>query len=154
MDVLKSIDKILSGNIRRLRKLRGKMTQAELAEAAGIPFRTLQSIEYGDSWPERINLEAIAHGLNVHPLELFRDFESLPEAAPAPRSVTPEEALAVLAEAIKTPASSSVGIPSEIAARVSRLPLDLQKELEAALRPLERKAEEDSARKPLKNEGN
>lgn len=47
-----------------------------MAAAAGIPFRTYQDIERGETWPQRRNLDAIAGALGVDPIVLFQDDSS------------------------------------------------------------------------------
>lgn len=86
--MLKTIGQILGENIRQRRKALGH-TQETLSALIKVPYRTFQSIEAGDSWPEMSNLLKIAHGLDVHPAVLFVDLAS----------VTPDEAITVLAKA-------------------------------------------------------
>lgn len=64
---MKNIKEVLSQNLRRLR---GGRTQSEIAESAGIPFRTYQDAE-GGRIPRAENLSAIAKALNVSEVELF-----------------------------------------------------------------------------------
>jgi transcriptional regulator with XRE-family HTH domain len=70
---------------------------AQLAEQAGIPFRTYQSIESGERWPRVENLETIARTLGVPVSKLFQD--SPPPAQP--HRPTPHEALEVLSELVR-----------------------------------------------------
>lgn len=89
--MLKTIGEILSNNIRLRRKALG-LTQAEFSAKIEMIYRTYQSIESGETWPQKANLETIAHGLNVHPQVLFQDPD-----APIP----PDQALEALRLFIK-----------------------------------------------------
>lgn len=91
---MKTLEKILSENLLRLRKAKGFRTQPQLAEAAGIPVRTYQNIEGGIAFPKPQNIEAIARALEIHPSELFID----PEMR---LKVTPAEAIEVVSDALK-----------------------------------------------------
>lgn len=46
------------------------MTQAQLAEAAGVAERTVRSLEIGEAWPWARNLAAIARALKLDAGEL------------------------------------------------------------------------------------
>jgi len=70
--------------IANLKRLRGKRTQADIAEAAGIPLRSYQNAEINGAIPQGPNLAAIAsvYGipethLFVNPAEFVRADESL-----------------------------------------------------------------------------
>lgn len=76
----------MSGNVKRYRKMRD-LTQAVAAERAKIPFRTYQSVEYGDVWPEADTLQAVALALGVSAAHLLDDGSAgLPEVKPTPKS--------------------------------------------------------------------
>lgn len=85
--MLKTIREVLSHN---LETLRGDRTQAEMAELAGIPFRTYQGAEYG-AMPKPETLAAIAKALGVPESKLFE----------VPRKATPAEEQEVLDRAIE-----------------------------------------------------
>lgn len=89
---MKTINEVLSFNLRRLR---GAASQAKMAEAAGIPLRTYTHMESGNI-PQRPNLEAIAKAHSIPETHLFVDPDYFPEP-------TPEEALEILARAIRQP---------------------------------------------------
>lgn len=59
--------------IRRLREERG-LTQAQLAEAADLSATYLGIIERGENVPTLTVILRIAVGLDLHPMELFRDY--------------------------------------------------------------------------------
>lgn len=110
--IIETVRQLLGRAIREHRKGRN-LTQAQLAERAGISTQTVVLIEGGQRWPEYENLQRIAIALDLNERALFA-------WAPAP-SPTPQEALAVLAGIIAKPA------PDPLAARVSRLsPQDRQ----------------------------
>ena len=58
---------VIAENVRRLR---GKMTQVQFAQTAGISNSTLQKIEAGKS-VELDNLLRVAKALNINPADLF-----------------------------------------------------------------------------------
>lgn len=96
-----TISETLTFNLAMLRK---GMSMVELAEAAGMPYRTYVSIEGGERWPRVENLEAIAKALSVPVTRLFQD----PALKP-----TPEEALAIIGEALRESKPAS-GVDSRI----------------------------------------
>lgn len=67
-----TIEEIFAQN---LKQLRGNLTQAQVAEKANIPLRSLQRLEQGQL-PHRDNLVALARAFNVPESRLFFD-ESL-----------------------------------------------------------------------------
>ncbi len=69
MEIL-SMGDYLGDNIKKLREQQG-LSQAELAEAAGVDSRTIQRIERGKSKPQPTNLRNIAKALGapVHELQ-------------------------------------------------------------------------------------
>jgi transcriptional regulator with XRE-family HTH domain len=62
-------------SIRVLREERG-LTQAQLAEAASVSSTYLGIIERGENVPTLSVILQLAKGLQVHPMELFRDYPS------------------------------------------------------------------------------
>jgi transcriptional regulator with XRE-family HTH domain len=78
-----SLDHVSRG-IRSLRKERG-MSQAELAEAAGVSTKLVSAIEQGDRSPSLDTLDKLCRALTVTPLELFAAGE--PSVADAARGV-------------------------------------------------------------------
>jgi transcriptional regulator with XRE-family HTH domain len=87
---LKTLEEVFIHNLKRYR---GKRTQAEIAEAAGIPLRSYQHAE-GGAIPQGPNRAAIAEALGVQETELFLD--------PDLTSPTPRQALEVIAKALGT----------------------------------------------------
>lgn len=67
---MKTIQELLSFN---LRSLRGDRTQEQIAEAAGIPFRTYQDCERGIKLPQQPTLESLAKLYGVSQLAFFQD---------------------------------------------------------------------------------
>ena len=67
---MKTIEEIFREN---LVKLRGRRTQAEVAEAADIPLRSYQHVESTGAIPQSPNRLAIAKALGVHESYLFVD---------------------------------------------------------------------------------
>jgi transcriptional regulator with XRE-family HTH domain len=61
---------VLKENILRYRLLRN-LTQTELAEAAEVAMRTIQKLEYGETWPSDEMIDKIAEGLGIEPHLLF-----------------------------------------------------------------------------------
>ena len=59
-------------NLKRLRQ-REALTQAELAEKAGIAEVTLSRIERDVAEPHMSTIRKLAHVLNVHPRDLVGD---------------------------------------------------------------------------------
>jgi len=66
-----ALKSLLSSNIRLFRVDSG-LSQAELAEKAGISTPYLGAVERGDKWPSPATLAEIAHGLGVEPYDLFK----------------------------------------------------------------------------------
>jgi transcriptional regulator with XRE-family HTH domain len=60
--------------IRRLRAERG-LTQAQLAEAASVSSTYLGIVERGENVPTLTVILQLATGLDMHPMELFRDYQ-------------------------------------------------------------------------------
>jgi transcriptional regulator with XRE-family HTH domain len=61
---------LLSRNIKQLR-LHSGLSQAELAEKAGISIPYLGAVERGDKWPSPSTLAEIARSLGHEPYDLF-----------------------------------------------------------------------------------
>jgi len=62
---------LLSRNIRQFRVDSG-LSQAELAEKAGISAPYLGAVERGDKWPSPATLAEIAYSLEIEPYDLFK----------------------------------------------------------------------------------
>lgn len=62
-------------SIRALREERG-LTQAQLAEGASLSSTYLGIIERGENVPTLSVILQLAKGLQVHPMELLRDYRS------------------------------------------------------------------------------
>jgi transcriptional regulator with XRE-family HTH domain len=62
---------ILSQNIKNYRSY-NSLSQADLAEKAGISISFLSNIERGNKWPYPETLASIAKALNIEIFELFR----------------------------------------------------------------------------------
>lgn len=78
----------IAANVRRLRIARG-LTQAQLAEAAGIEPQTLQVIERGTGNPTAAVIISLSAALAVAPGTLFRDAELEPRPVGRPRARVP-----------------------------------------------------------------
>jgi transcriptional regulator with XRE-family HTH domain len=65
------------GTIRRFRESRG-LTQAQLSEAANLSSTYLGILERGENVPTLSVILQIAAALELHPMELFRDFSRRP----------------------------------------------------------------------------
>jgi transcriptional regulator with XRE-family HTH domain len=91
------IQELLGANVRGLRKQRG-LTMKEAASLAGISEPGWQRVETGSRWPGPDTVEKIAQALGVHPPVLFA-----PERAWKAPDPTPEQALRVLAAAVRVP---------------------------------------------------
>lgn len=57
----------------RLRELRGRLTQGEMAAACGLTLNTYQAYERGRRVPSADNLARLAIGLRVPMDELFKE---------------------------------------------------------------------------------
>jgi transcriptional regulator with XRE-family HTH domain len=66
---------ILGRNIRQLRTDRN-LSQADLAEKAGISITFLSNIERGNKWPYPDTLLSLAKALNIEVYELFKPSEA------------------------------------------------------------------------------
>lgn len=80
----------LSRNLRHLRELR-RITQAQLAQASGVPRGTIAALEAGDANPTLAVLAQLAQGLQVNLSELLgppRDFGRLYKAGTLPTRET------------------------------------------------------------------
>ena len=64
------------GRIIALRRGELQMTQAQLAERAGVGERTIRNLESGKHIPQPIKLHAIATALEMEPAELRRILSS------------------------------------------------------------------------------
>jgi transcriptional regulator with XRE-family HTH domain len=62
---------LLSRNIKLFRVDSG-LSQAELAEKAGISTPYLGTVERGDKWPSPATLAEIAFSMGIEPYDLFR----------------------------------------------------------------------------------
>lgn len=91
-----------------LKQLRGRRTQADIAEAANIPLRSYQHAESGII-PQQPNREAIAKAFGVPTNALFID--SKLSTGPVVREVSAAEALEVLRRFVE----GRQGIPPEAA---------------------------------------
>lgn len=65
--------KWFGGTVRRLREERG-LTQAQLAESAELSSTYLGILERGENVPTLSVILQIASALDLHPMELFRDY--------------------------------------------------------------------------------
>ena len=86
------IEKILASNLQRLRE-RLDITQAELAERAGLSITAVAHYETGRRWPRIEKVRALAGALGAPEEELFY--------APTKTRPTPLEALEVVREALE-----------------------------------------------------
>jgi len=68
---IESVLQSIAANIRRLRLRRG-LTQAQLAEAAEIETRYVQTLETGKANPSAAILVQVGHALGVDAGQLFR----------------------------------------------------------------------------------
>ena len=84
------IQHILAKNVKSRRE-RMNISQTELGNRVGLSLSGIQKIERGDRWPSPDNVEKIANALGVPATALFSGL---------PSRVTPQEALAVLADHI------------------------------------------------------
>ena len=66
-----ALKSLLSHNIRLFRVDSG-LSQAELAEKAGISAPYLGVVERGDKWPSPATLAEIAYSLGIEPYDLFK----------------------------------------------------------------------------------
>jgi transcriptional regulator with XRE-family HTH domain len=66
-----ALKSLMSRNIKQFRTDSG-LSQAELAEKAGISIPYLGSVERGDKWPSPATLSGIAHGLGIEPYDLLK----------------------------------------------------------------------------------
>jgi transcriptional regulator with XRE-family HTH domain len=76
IEVLKTIEEVLSHN---LREFRGDRNQQDVADACGIPFRTYQDLESGVIPRKRIYLISLAKYYNVTVTRFFQDPELHPD---------------------------------------------------------------------------
>jgi transcriptional regulator with XRE-family HTH domain len=70
--VADTINKLLAGNIKQLRKKK-RWKQPDLAAESGVSLRGIQDIERGIRNPRTKNLAAIAEALGVKPEDLYKD---------------------------------------------------------------------------------
>lgn len=108
-----TIRDLFSANLRRLR---GKRTQADIAEVAKIPFRTYQNMEAGVI-PQEATLRAVAQAFGVPETTLFQD----PNAAtihPAAEEMLELAVRRVLSVGGATPLA-------QLAALLARVPADV-----------------------------
>lgn len=103
IQVVERMDQIIASNIKRLRKMRG-FSQEELAAAADLNTAHLSQIETCRRKPRQGTINALSKALGVQPKVLHMDYSETLRP-------TPEEALAVITEAIKRPA---LAIPPHI----------------------------------------
>ena len=71
------LQEIIAGNIKRVRKEMG-LTQAGLAERAGISSGYMCDIERSRRWPSADNLAKLADVLRMDPFQLFLPTEDSP----------------------------------------------------------------------------
>lgn len=77
------VEKILSINLKRIRKEKGFSNAEMLAEFLGVSYPTIATIESMSTWPRKETLDLIANGLGISEAELFREPDrqvTLPEA--------------------------------------------------------------------------
>jgi len=74
----------IAANIRRLR-LRRRLTQEQLAGAAGIELRYVQTLESGRANPSAAIILVVAEALDVRPGMLFRPAELPPRRPGRPK---------------------------------------------------------------------
>jgi transcriptional regulator with XRE-family HTH domain len=80
--VLENINELFIQNLIRLRQENG-MTQAEMAEAAGVDIRTYQKYEYKQTFPRPDKIRRMARALGVTESDLFKDPSSQSETTTA-----------------------------------------------------------------------
>ena len=97
---------LLSRNIRQFRVDSG-LSQAELAEKAGISTPYLGAVERGDKWPSPATLADIAYSLGIEAYDLFK-----PESASS-REV--RKIIAKLARGISAFTGQSVKLLNSVA---------------------------------------
>lgn len=90
MEALETIEKVFAHN---LRVLRGKSTQADMAERLSMPLRTYQKFEAAQVIPQAETRRQLADKLGVPETRLFQD----PDLARVPGADLLREALALLA---------------------------------------------------------
>jgi len=66
------VSKALSTNLKRLRKERG-LSQAALAELAGLEPMSIWNWESGTRWPRPANFDVLAKALAVRPWQLLAE---------------------------------------------------------------------------------
>jgi transcriptional regulator with XRE-family HTH domain len=71
---------VLSQNIKNYRAYRS-LSQADLAEKAGISITFLSNIERGNKWPYPETLASIAQALEIEVYELFKPDSAIDDAA-------------------------------------------------------------------------
>lgn len=81
MYALKTIDEVLSVNLRGLRQKAG-LTQEELAEKAKVSIGTVRNVEYRNTFIRLSQISALANALGVTQGQLFLDQELLPPIPP------------------------------------------------------------------------
>lgn len=67
------LEQHLGQRLKQLRIAKG-MTQAGLAERAGLTDRHIRNLEKGERWPESATVTKLCHGLDTTIRELF-DFD-------------------------------------------------------------------------------
>ncbi len=72
------ISKLLSHNLRSLRKQRG-LSQELVSERAGMSLGGVQAIEGGNRWPERETVARLAIALGVSEARLFQNILARPK---------------------------------------------------------------------------
>jgi transcriptional regulator with XRE-family HTH domain len=101
-----ALKSLLSHNIKLFRVDSG-LSQAELAEKAGISTPYLGAIERGDKWPSPATLAEIAFSMGIEPYDLFK-----PESASS-REV--KKIIAKLAKDISAFAGQSAKLLNSVA---------------------------------------
>ena len=91
---------ILSSNIRQYR-LRGKLSQAALAEKAGISINFLSDIETGKKWPSPQTMIKLAKVFGVEVYELFKPEGILPDISDQAIARYTEEVLATINKSVE-----------------------------------------------------
>ena len=91
---------ILSSNIRQYR-LRGKLSQAALAEKAGISINFLSDIETVKKWPSPETMIKLAKVFNIEVYELLKPEEILPDISDQVIAKYTEEILATINKSVE-----------------------------------------------------
>ena len=110
---MKTIEQTFRENLIRLR---GKRTQAQIAEIAGIPTRSYQNAELNGVIPQGPNRQAIARALGVEELDLFVD----PLRHSPSRDITVTQALEIVQNALSAALAPPPGVDIDDFAEIMR----------------------------------